>query len=186
MRLQHRLHCNPRAALLALSTSHFHEKSFLRSCLRCGCRDDLAESPLQQIASAVCNVAAPLIATALNQPWPRNDLPCADQSACQSCFSRLQQACHICICTMHMTYFSEDASIWRLIPSADHLDCIDLSSLSASWSATSGAPGAVLDPRCISMSCKAHDAVQFALLACKLYKLVDLYNGGLSLAGNGS
>ncbi len=31
------------------------------------------------------------------------------------------------------------------------------------------------DPRCMSMSCKAHYAVQFALMACKHYKVVDLY-----------
>lgn len=37
------------------------------------------------------NLAAPLIASALNQPRPRNDQPCAVQSACQQCSSRLQQ-----------------------------------------------------------------------------------------------
>jgi len=35
----------------------------------------------------------------------------------------------------------------------------------------------VHDPRCTSMSCKAHYAVQFALMACKLDEVVDLYMG---------
>ncbi len=136
IRLQHHLHCNLQAALLALPTFNFHEQVSCSAASDVYGRGGLIEFPLHQIASAVCDLAASLIAAALNQPKPRSDQPCAGQSAYQSCFSRLQQACHICMCTMHLTYFREDASIWRLIPSANHLHCIDLPGLSASWSTT--------------------------------------------------
>lgn len=86
IRLQHQLHCNLHAALLAQSTSHFRENVSCSAASDVYGRVGLIESALRQIASAVCHLAAPLIATALTQSRPRRYQPCADQSACQSWF----------------------------------------------------------------------------------------------------